>query len=500
MQQPDRSDRWVLFATILGSSLVFIDGFIVALALPSIQRELHATASDAQWVVEAYTLVLGSLMLFGGALGDRAGRRRIFTIGIGVFALGSLACAFAQNATMLVTARVLQGFGGMLLAPASLALIGAHFSGVRRDRAFASWAAYGALTSSIGPAVGGLIVDHFGWRAVFFLNIPLAALVMWAAQRHISESRDETIDGPLDILGAALATFGFGAITYALIASSSYSWESLRIGGTCAAGVLALAAFVGVERRARVPIMPLALFASRTFSGVNAATLLLYGALGATFYYLPFIMIQGHGYSATATAIAQLPLILGLILLARLGTFLMRIIGARIILTIGPSIVAIGFALLGFLDNDTSYWIAFFPGLLVVGIGLGLTVAPLTATVIDSADPRHIGSASGINNAISRIAGLLAVAALGLVLWVNFNAQLDHRLDAMHASPAIRVKVNTQRAQIGAAQVADAHAQAAILASFRAGFSTVAYACATLSLLAGLISATAIASKPAAEA
>jgi len=489
MQQPDRSDRWVLFATILGSSLVFIDGFIVALALPSIQRELHATASDAQWVVEAYTLVLGSLMLFGGALGDRAGRRRVFTIGVGIFTFGSLACAFATSASMLVTARVAQGFGGMLLAPASLALIGAHFSGVRRDRAFASWASYGALTTAIGPAVGGLIVDHLGWRAVFFLNIPLAALVIWATQRHISESRDETIDGPLDIFGAMLATLGFGAITYALIASSSYGWESLRIGGTFIAGILALIAFVAVERRARAPIMPLALFASRTFSGVNAVTLLLYGALGATFYYLPFIMIQGHGYSATETALAQLPLILGLILLARLGTLLMRIIGARTILTFGPAIVGIGFALLGFLDNQTSYWAAFFPGLLVVGIGLGLTVAPLTATVIDSADPRHVGAASGINNAISRIAGLLAVAALGLVLWASFNAQLDRRLDAMHASSAVRVKVDAQRARIGAAQVADARAQAAMLASFRGGFSTVAYACAFLSLFAGIISA-----------
>jgi len=270
---PDvRSDRWVLFATILGSSLVFIDGSIVALALPSIQREFHATAATIQWIVEAYTLVLSALMLFGGALGDRLGRRRIFTIGVVVFAIGSLACAFSFTVGTLIGARVLQGIGGMLLAPASLALIGSHFSGVRRDRAFASWAAYGVLTSSLGPALGGLIIDHFGWRVVFVINVPLAAAVIWVAMRYITESKDDAIDGPLDIAGALLATFGLGAITYALITSTTYGWETWHTGGAALAGLFALVLFVFIEKRVRAPIMPLTLFMSRSFSGVNAMT------------------------------------------------------------------------------------------------------------------------------------------------------------------------------------------------------------------------------------
>jgi EmrB/QacA subfamily drug resistance transporter len=481
-------ERWTLVATIVGSSLVFIDGSVVGLALPSIQRVFHASASDVQWLVEGYTLALAALMLFGGALGDRYGRRRIFSIGIALFAVSSLACALAPSIGFLIAARVVQGVGGMLLAPASLAIIGACFEGVKRDRAYAAWSAFSALTSAIGPALGGVLIDHFGWRSVFFINLPLAALVLWATYAHIDESQDDDIRGGLDVLGATLATVGLGAVTYALIASTAFGWGNARVVAALCIGIASLAAFVPVEARAAAPIMPLSLFRNRTFAGVNAETLLLYG-ITSLFYFLPFDMIQAHGYSATQAAIATLPLIAGLIVLARLGTSLMRRIGARTILCIGPAIAGVGCALLGLFEGGSTYWTSFFPGLLVVGIGMGLTVAPLTATVMSSADPRYVGSASGINNAVSRMAGLLAIAALGALLWSSFNAKLDATLTATHATSAQRAAVAIERPKMGATTIADPALRAAILNAYRGGFTNATYACAILALLAALVAA-----------
>jgi EmrB/QacA subfamily drug resistance transporter len=485
-------ERWTLVATIVGSSLVFIDGSVVGLALPAIQRIFHASASDVQWLVEGYTLALAALMLFGGALGDRYGRRRIFSIGVAIFAVSSLACVFAPSISFLIAARVVQGIGGMLLAPASLAIIGACFEGAKRDQAYATWSAFSALTGTIGPALGGVLIDHFGWRSVFLINLPLAALVLWATFAHIGESQDDDIHGGLDVLGASLATVGLGAVTYALIASTQFGWESARVILALIVGVASLAAFVPVEARAAAPIMPLSLFRNRTFAGVNGETLLLYG-ITSLFYFLPFDMIQAHGYSATQAAIATLPLIGCLVVLARLGTSLMRRIGARAILCIGPAIAGVGCALLGLFEGGATYWTSFFPGLLVVGIGMGLTVAPLTATVMSSADPRYIGSASGINNAVSRIAGLLAIAGLGALVWFSFNLNLDARLIATHATQAQRAAVDIERPKMGATTIADPKLHAAILSAYRDGFKNATYACALLALLAALTAALTIA-------
>ncbi|MDQ2991304.1 MAG: MFS transporter [Candidatus Eremiobacteraeota bacterium] len=479
-------ERWTLLATIVGSSLVFIDGSVVGLALPTIQRTFHASAADVQWIVEGYALALAALMLFGGALGDRYGRRRIFQIGIALFAVASLACALAPSIQFLIAARVVQGIGGMLLAPASLAIIGACFEGAKRDRAYASWSAYGALTSAIGPALGGVLIDHFGWRSVFYINLPLAALVLWATFAHIGESRDEDIKGGLDVLGATLATVGLGGLTYAMISSTEFGWGSARVIAALAIAVVSLAAFVPVEARAAAPIMPLSLFRNRSFAGVNAQTLLLYG-ITSLFYFLPFDMIQAHGYSATAAAIATLPLIGGLVLLARVGTSLMGRIGARAILFIGPIIAGIGCALLGIFEGGGTYWTSFFPGLLVVGIGMGLTVAPLTATVMSSADPRFIGSASGINNAVARMAGLLAIAGLGALVWFTFNTRLDAALAASQATPAQIRAVAVERPKMGATMIVDPTLHADILDAYRAGFKNATYASALLALLAAIV-------------
>lgn len=480
-------DTWVLLATIVGSSLAFIDSAVVTLALPAIQREFHAGAADVAWIMELYTLVLGSLMLLGGALADRYGRKRIFVSGISLFTLGSIGCAFAWSIPSMLGARVVQALGGTLVAPSSLAILGAHFSGDARGRAIASWSAFGALTSTLGPALGGILIDTFGWRSVFWINVPLAAIVIAATLLHIDESRDDAAPKELDFLGAGLATASLGAITFALITASSASWHDPRVYGSMAGGVALLAVFVLREHRVSAPLVPPDIFASREFGALNLATLFLYGALGGLFYELPFAMIQAHGFNALQTALGTLPMLACLVLLARVGTVLAKRIGLRTTLTIGPAIVACGFVLLALLESGRSYVTAFLPGLLGVGIGMGFTVAPLTTGVIDSANPRHVGIASGINTAIARIAGLLFIAVAIVVLAALYNTSLDRSLDAMHASPAQLATVARQRDRLGGARYADPHLQHASIHAFDTGFRGVALSCAACAALAAAI-------------
>ena len=482
-------ERWILIATILGSSMVFIDGSVVTLALPQMQRTFAASSSGIAWVIEGYALILGALMLFGGAIGDRFGRKRTFIIGTIVFALGSLGCAFAWSLATVIVARCVQGIGGMLLAPSSLALIGAHFTGEARGRAIAAWSSFSALTSTLGPALGGVLIDHLGWRSVFWINIPLAATVLYAAFKHLDESRDEAATGPLDWLGALLVTFGLGAITYALISWSTPGRHDIRTIAVAVAGAILLVLFVVAERRIAQPLLPLGLFRSRTFRAINLATLLLYGALGGNFYEMPFVMIQGHGYTATAAAVATIPLIACLVLLARVGTNLAQVFGRRLVLTVGPAITAAGFVMLGLFEPNGNYWTSFFPGLMGVGIGMGITVAPLTATVIDAAPPQHMGAASGVNNAVSRIAGLLAIAVLSIVVWTRFNADLDRNLAMTYATPAQIATVNAQRDRLGGAHLRSPELQKLVVQTFRGAYHWVAYACAALCLLAAIIDA-----------
>ncbi len=482
-------DTWVLLATIVGSSLAFIDGTVVSLALPSVQREFHASAGDVAWIVELYTLVLGSLMLLGGALADRYGRKRIFILGAVLFACGSIGCAFAWSIPSMLVTRTLQGFGGMLVAPASLAILGNHFQGDARGRAIAAWSAFSALTSTLGPALGGALIDSFGWRSVFWINVPLVAIVIVLALRHVDESRNSDAPKELDILGAMLATFGLGGVTYALIAASASGWAHAGVESSLFGGIVLLILFGIRERRASAPLVPPSIFASRTFGTINLATLLLYGALSALFYEIPFAMIQAHNYSAFQTAIGMLPMLLCLVVLARFGAALAQRFGYRIVLTVGPAVVAAGFALLALLEPQRGYLFAFFPGLLVVGVGMGITVAPLTTAVISAADPRHVGIASGINNAVSRIAGLLAVAAITVLVATIYNASIDRALNLMHASSSARAKVDLQRDRLGGAHFNDPMLQRDSIVAFETGFRGVAVACAILAALAALADA-----------
>jgi EmrB/QacA subfamily drug resistance transporter len=421
-----RHRKGTLAATILGSSLAFIDGSVVNVALPAVERDLAssgASGASIGWLINAYLLTLGALVLVGGVAGDRYGRKRMFIAGVVVFTAASLACALAPGFAWLLAARALQGVGAALLVPASLAILGAAFEGEARGHAVGTWAAASAITGALGPLVGGWLVDVVGWRAIFLINLPIAAIAVWLSWRAVDESRsDET--PPLDLAGAALATVGLGLATFGLTAlatrgaAAAIHVGALGGGAALAAGALALVAFVPVEARlGRRAMMPLALFGTSAFVGVTLLTLCLYAALSGMIVLLPYLLISRAGWAAAAAGAALLPLSLAMGLGSRAAGKLAERVGTRVVLTIGPVVVAAGFALFLRIDAGAVHYTSdVLPALVVVACGLTLSVAPLTSAVIAAVDPSHVGSASGVNNATARVAGLLATALLGYVL------------------------------------------------------------------------------------
>ncbi len=402
--------RWVLLTTVLGSGIVMIDGTVVNVALARIGRELGAGFSDLQWTVNAYTLALASLILLGGSLGDHFGRKRIFLIGVVWFALASLVCGLAPNVHVLIAARALQGVGGALLTPGSLALISASFHGPDRAAAIGAWSGLGGIAGAIGPFLGGFLIE-WTWRAVFLINIPLAALVVVVAVRHVPESRDVESAPGLDISGAVLGALGLGLLTWGLTLLGAGGAGALSV-GTTAAGVVALVAFVLVERRSPHPLVPPALFRNPIFSAANVATLLIYGALSVVFFLLVLQLQTVAGFSPLAAGTSLLPLtVIMLLFSARVGALTGRI-GPRLPMTVGPLVSACGLLLLLRIGAGASWLTDVLPAMVVFGAGMTLTVSPLTATVLDAAPDRFAGSASGVNNAVARAAGLLAVAVI----------------------------------------------------------------------------------------
>ena len=418
--QRRRADaRWTLVACILASSLSFVDGSVLSVALPAIKASYGARAEQVQWVVNAYLLPLSALLLLGGALGDHFGRRRLLVIGTSIFALASLVCALAPSLPILLAARAAQGIGAALLLPNSLALLNAAFSGENRGRAVGIWAAAGAAAAAIAPLIGGWLVDSVGWPAIFYINLPLALGAIGLAWKFVAESGDPGA-GRTDYPGALLATGGLGGVTYGLtLWSASGRWSAAAIAATAVGSVL-LAGFLFAEhRRGNRAMMPLALFAGRCFSGLNLLTFLLYGAFAAAMLLIPYVLITSGGYSPVEAGLALLPLpILMTAASPKMGSLASRI-GPRIPLTIGPLVVGAGMLLAWLMQPGSSYWAGVFPTILVMALGMTIAVAPLTSSVLGSVEEQHVAMASGFNSAVARTGGLIATALLGSVLGSN---------------------------------------------------------------------------------
>lgn len=442
--------RFVLLATILGSSMAFIDGTVVNVALPTLQSDFSATAAGVQWVVQAYSLFLAALILVGGSLGDRYGRRRIFAVGVVVFTIASVACGIAPNLATLIAARALQGIGGALLVPGSLAIITATFPEDERGRAIGTWSGFTAITSAIGPVLGGWMVENLSWRSVFLMNVPLALIVLLVTRRYVPESRDDEAANRLDWLGAGIITIFLGSLIYGLTEAAVSGFSNLLVLVLLATSAIAAIAFVVVERRVAHPMVPLSLFRSRTFSGTNLLTLFLYAALSGALYFFPFNLIQVQGYSSTAAGAAMLPMILLMFGLSRWAGGLVEVYGARLPLAIGPIIAGVGFLWFAIPGIGGSYWTTFFPAVVLLGFGMTVTVAPLTTAVMGAVDNRHSGLASGINNAVSRAGGVIAIAAFGILMTATFDRSLDVDLEQLELSETAAAEIDASRDQLAA--------------------------------------------------
>lgn len=444
----------VLAATILGSSMVFIDSTVVNVILPRLQSELRVTGVQIQWVVDAYLLFLSALLLFGGALGDRFGRRIVFEAGIVVFAAGSVGCGLSRSLWELTLARCVQGIGGAMLTPGSLAIINACFPGAERGKAIGTWSGFTAITTALGPVLGGWLSDSFSWRWVFFINVPIALVTLGISRKFVPELRPESVGPALDLKGAAASTLGRGGITLGLVESARAGVQSPYVWTALLGGLLLLLLFFWNESTSPAPMLPLNLFESKVFSGANALTLLLYGGFGAVLYFLPFNLIEVQGFTATQSGAAILPFVLIMFLLSRWSGSVYDKFGARLPLTIGPILVACGLLLLGYLPGSHSrYWTRFFPGIAVLAVGMAICVPPLTTAVLAAAPATRSGIASGVNNAAARLGTLLAVAGLTLFVFFSFARHLQTELGPLTLNPDVKSQIIAQSRSLAAVQI-----------------------------------------------
>ncbi|MFY9843986.1 MAG: MFS transporter [Terriglobales bacterium] len=494
--------NWILAATIIGSSMAFIDSTVVNVALPALQTTFHASVVGVQWVVESYGLFLGALIPVGGSLGDLFGRRLIFVLGVAIFAVASAACGIASNLDQLIITRSIQGVGAALLVPGSLAIISTSFDEKIRGKAIGTWSGFTTITTAVGPVFGGWLVEHASWRWVFFINLPLAAAVIAISLLYIPESRSAA-GGHIDWLGALFVTFGLGGLVYGFIESVNRGWRSSLVLVSLIGGGVCLALFLLVEARETSPMVPLTLFASSSFSGANLLTLFLYAAMGIFFFLFPLNLIQVQGYSATAAGASMLPLILLIFALSRWSGGLVARYGSRLPLTIGPLLAALGLILFAVPSVGGSYWKEFFPAVVSLGLGMAITVAPLTTVVMNSVVEDRVGAASGVNNAVARVAGVLAVAVLGIVMVDAFGTRLSQNLNHISLPPGVREMIQSEKIKLAGLPVPaglDPDARTFIAASiqeaFVFGFRKVMLMCAGLSVASAVVAGLMIPNDP----
>ena len=434
----DRRRLFTLIATILGSTIVFLDSTVVNVALPAISEDLDAGLADQQWVVEAYLLAMVSLMLVGGALGDQFGRRRIFVIGLIGFGITSVMCAAAPSSEVLIAARGLQGFAGALLVPGSLAIVAATFEGPDRGKAIGTWTAWTGIATVFGPAGGGALIEALSWRAIFWVNVPLILLTIWMARTCVKESVNPEADRAIDWVGIALSALGLGGPVYALIQQPTHGWGDPVVFISLIGGIVLFSAFLAWESRYRHAMLDLSLFRIRNFAVTNLETLIVYAGLIGAMFFVTLFLQQTAGYSALAAGFATTPISVILFVLSpRFGRFATAT-GPRLPMAIGPVVAGVGLLALTGVSAEPDYVTEVLPGVLLFGLGLAATVAPLTATALNSVDERHAGVASGINNGVSRVAGLLAIAVMGALIAGQFKASVDDELSGTQLSAAGR--------------------------------------------------------------
>lgn len=489
-----RAGKWIMTSAILASSMAFIDATALNVVLPSLQKSLHATGADLFWILNAYLLMLASLILVGGSLGDHLGRKKVFITGILIFLAGSAACGLSPDTFLLILFRVLQGVGGALMIPGSLALISSGIDSAEKGKAIGTWSAITTVVTMGGPVLGGALADAGLWRYIFFINVPIgiaAVLILWrkvdganeaaAGTNHAAaaETNHAAAGAGIDIPGAVTIALGLAALTFGFLRLPTLGLHHWIVWGSLAGGIILLALFLFIERRSQRPMMPLSLFASPVFAGVNALTFFLYAGLGAGMLFLSLNLVQAQGYSQLDSGMTFLPFTILMIVLARPAGALSDRIGPRIFLTVGPATAGAGLILLSLVGQTRSpaeYWSTFFPGILVLGLGMSLTVAPLTTTVMRSVSDVHSGLASGINNAMTRIASVFANAIFGALAVLFFSGALQQRMDGLRLSPGAKATVLSQTADLGNAHVPGSIPEtdrSAVAVAYRDGFTRV---------------------------